>query len=771
MKKIALILALCLLVTMLPAGFAEGLEETVIDDTPQEVVGEIGADGLCPEPEGGTPENDGDTEPLEQGGGDDSGTLPSDPQGETILEQPEDEPEPLPAALAPHTDPEGPQLAFTQLILGAGETRALAGKLPDGTVAGIQYETTDASIAAVRESGIVTAVAAGDAIITATAEDGTYAECFVSVKEAPDVVSFSTGKLTLGKGERTGVLQVIMGSQPELCAGSYKITSSKKKIVAVYADGTIKGLRTGKSVLTVKTYNGKTAKCTVTVVKAPSKVTAKVDKPAMGIGETGRASCTLPKRSASRITYSSDDSSIVAVDAVTGQMEAVGVGVTKVRATAFNGKNNAVSVTVGYAPVDLMFPYEELVLGVGMSLRPAAEVNEGAAAAIQYSVEDASVATFSGGKITGRKQGETVLTATTYNGLSATCKVVVKPKPAWVKLPYKTLTIYTGDSVQLEPDVGESVSTFSYSSSAKKKAKVSSSGVITGVAKGTATITIKTYNNKRFKLKVTVKKKIAPPGNPPGELPVNLEGMCLEIPARTTDIAGIPDNLARIDAVRLSAMKQINAMRAAGIITEADANKRKAIVNNAFADYAFPWMTPALQKYWKAANSEGGAKDFKPDRVYYGLPYISGSGNNRRYNVAQALKEGRYTNSGNGYYLLNQKNLLSKRYCGNDCSGFVSQAIWGTGKSHSGDRTKEIAASSAFKTIKEYGALRTGDLICKSCAHVVMFLYWASEDKTKMMILENGGIEKGTNTVHCIIMDSLFYQERGYKVRRLASLK
>ena len=182
-------------------------------------------------------------------------------------------------------------------------------------------------------------------------------------------------------------------------------------------------------------------------------------------------------------------------------------------------------------------------------------------------------------------------------------------------------------------------------------------------------------------------------------------------------------------------------------------------------------MTPALQKYWKAANSEGGAKDFKPDRVYYGLPYISGSGNNRRYNVAQALKEGRYTNSGNGYYLLNQKNLLSKRYCGNDCSGFVSQAIWGTGKSHSGDRTKEIAASSAFKTIKEYGALRTGDLICKSCAHVVMFLYWASEDKTKMMILENGGIEKGTNTVHCIIMDSLFYQERGYKVHRLASLK
>ena len=158
----------------------------------------------------------------------------------------------------------------------------------------------------------------------------------------------------------------------------------------------------------------------------------------------------------------------------------------------------------------------------------------------------------------------------------------------------------------------------------------------------------------------------------------------------------------------------------AGVITDADASKRASIVNNAFADYAFPWMTPANQAYWKAANSEGGVKDFKPDRVYYGLPYISGSGKNRQYNVALALNEGRYTSSGSGYYLLNQKNLLNKRYCGNDCSGFVSTAIWGTNKSHSSDRTTEIAKTGAFKTVKSYGSLRTGDLICKAYAHEVM---------------------------------------------------
>ena len=51
-----------------------------------------------------------------------------------------------------------------------------------------------------------------------------------------------------------------------------------------------------------------------------------------------------------------------------------------------------------------------------------------------------------------------------------------------------------------------------------------------------------------------------------------------------------------------------------------------------------------------------------------------------------------------------------------------------------------------------------------------MFLYWASEDKSKMMIIENGGVEPGTNTVHCIIMDTVYYQIKGYSVRRLATL-
>ena len=175
-----------------------------------------------------------------------------------------------------------------------GETFALAGKLPDGATGGITYASTDAAIASVGSDGLVTAVAPGDVTVTATAEGGAYAECFVTVKQAPDAVSFSSAKFTIGKGESTAALKVVLGSTPGQCAGSYTITSSKKKIVSVKDGGVIAGLKTGKAVLTVTTYNGLTAKCNVTVVKAPKKVVCQVDKQMMGIGETGQTATPCP---------------------------------------------------------------------------------------------------------------------------------------------------------------------------------------------------------------------------------------------------------------------------------------------------------------------------------------------------------------------------------------------------------------------------------------------------------------------------------------------
>ena len=745
-------------------------EPAPAEPAPAELVGIIGDEGITFAPEGDAPE---DPEGLLQyeAGEHVEGDLGLDEPDPAVAAAEMAEEAPQLVAAVPHTDPNGPILAAYQIVLGVGEGFALNASMPAGREMAVSFASTDPNVASVGGDGVVWAWNPGDITVVATAADGTYAECFVSVRRAPDAVAFAVPAYSIGKGETAPAPGVVLGNGTAEYAGSYTLTSSKPKVITVNEYGQLVGKKTGKSVITVTTYNGLSASMTVTVVKAPKKINIALEKTAMGLGETGMVRYTLPKRTASQITFTSENPAVVAVDAA-GVMTAVGEGVARIRVTTFNGKTAYGDVTVKAAPTSLSFGSPEFIMGVGMSTTSAAFVNEGAAAGIAYTIGNPGVASYEKGVIKALNVGETDLTATTYNGLVATCKLVVKPKPAYVRLPYTTLTIAVGDVVALTPDVGDSASTFTYKTSSKKKVSVTPEGVITGLAKGKATITIKTYNKKKCKLKVVVSNTpVAPvtPVTPVPELPVNLAGLSFAIPARVTDIGGIPGNLKMIDDIRVSAQGQIEAMRVAGVITDADASKRASIVNNAFADYAFPWMTPEYQVYWKAANSEGGVKDFKPGIVYYGLPYISGSGKNRLYNASRALNEGRYTNSGAGYYVLNRTNLLNKKYVGNDCSGFVDAAIWGVGKVT--DRTTEIAKDNKkYKTIADYGSLRTGDLICKSSAHVVMFLYWASEDKSRMMIIENGGIEPGTNTVHCIVMDTGYYQANGYSVRRLASL-
>ena len=1110
MKRLALLLVICLVLGTLSGAVAEDVEVYPVEEAPGEAFGLTGAPGLFAEGEEPAPES-GDADDLFEvsAGLEDveAETLPEDTGLPTeAVEEPAEEAEPAQEAAEvaeeipddgeeagdeaegaeqseqsaqPHVDPNGPQLAANELTLGAGETFELNPLMPEGIQAGISCAVDDAAVATVTADGRVTAVAPGEARITATADDGTYAECFVHVKKAPDKIAFASRTFKLGRGELTDALKLLVGSVEGEFAGACEFTSSNEKIVRVDANGAIKGVKRGKATITARSYNGKTAKCRVTVVKAPKKVKAVASTKKLGVGETGTITYELPKGTASQGHFESDAPEIVAVDPVTGEMRGVGVGKAHITVSTFNKKKSRVTVKVGPAPQTLIFAAETFELGVGMTVKKPASLNSGALGAITYKVADKSVAQVVDGKLTGLAVGSTTLVAETYNGLKAECRVVVKKAPKKVKLPYRTLNLGMRQKVQLEPSVGASASSYTYKSADKKIARVNSKGVVTGLRRGSTVITVKTYNGKSFKLKVNVLKapdsvslspdalelavgekavlKAKLPKNttgtvvftvedesiatvnaqtgevtgvatgetvvtatthngktaqavvqvmglpewiepeagfielsegesealsiemsPGGRSPLafesanpniavvsedgvvtgvgggstiirvttdNPEAFCevsvtvlpaptsvsldwtaltlsvgetmklepmipegsvttftfesshsdvasisedgtvvalaygrtmlsvethngkraeleltvldpsypekvtllnapetmearenlqlewsvepetadaellwessnpdvaevdedgvlhaysfgytlitaiserngdiqlsfqlavgssddvvVTIPARITGVDGISANLAKIDAIRACAIDQISALREGGVISESDASKRKSMVNNAFKDYAFPWMTPSLQKYWKAANSEGGVKDFKPGRVYYGMPYISGSGGNRQYNVAKALSERRYTDSGKGYYLLNQDNLLKGLYCGNDCSCFVDAAIWGTGSSHSADRTAEIAQSSAYRTVKE---LRTGDLICKGYAHVVMFLYYVDAAKTKIMIIENGGSEPGTNTVHCIVMDVDYYISGGYSARRLASL-
>ena len=284
-------------------------------------------------------------------------------------------------------------------------------------------------------------------------------------------------------------------------------------------------------------------------------------------------------------------------------------------------------------------------------------------------------------------------------------------------------------------------------------ATVSDTGLVTALSPGLATVVGVSRRNSSLKIEY-------------GFIVLS-EKRALTIPAPQTTVNDIAANMERIRAIEGSAYAEIYQQRLNGMITEAEYTRRIAIIKNAFSMLAFPWMTPTKEGYWSAANSEGGAKDFKPGVVYYGVPY-TGNTSHRTYNTDKLLKEDYYTKAENAdYYVWNTGKFTNRNYKGNDCSGFAGIAYYGTTSRGVGFSSTSMAKDSAFKTVSWSQPLRAGDLLVASGHHVAIFLYYVDAAKTQIMIIDQGGGSGSVNTVTTSIKKVSYYTSRGYIVRRL----
>ena len=131
---------------------------------------------------------------------------------------------------------------------------------------------------------------------------------------------------------------------------------------------------------------------------------------------------------------------------------------------------------------------------------------------VTWSSSDKKIAAVtSDGVVKGIKAGTAIITVTTVSGKTAQCTVTVKEvQAASIKLNKSSVKINVGESVTLKAAVSPSNTTNSkvtWSSSNKKIAAVSASGVVKGIKAGTVTITAKTNNGKTAVCTVTVLPK------------------------------------------------------------------------------------------------------------------------------------------------------------------------------------------------------------------------------------------------------------------------
>lgn len=169
--------------------------------------------------------------------------------------------------------------------------------------------------------------------------------------------------------------------------------------------------------------------------------------------------------------------------------------------------------TIDAAGITLDITEKTITEGDSFTIKATIEPENTTDKTVTWSSSDPAVATVENGVVTAVTPGSATITATTANGLKATCAVTVKAKvidATGISLDITEKTLTEGDSFTLTATISPENSTdktVTWSTSDVAVAKVEN-GVVTAVAPGTATITATTTNGLTATCAVTVEKKI-----------------------------------------------------------------------------------------------------------------------------------------------------------------------------------------------------------------------------------------------------------------------
>ena len=211
-------------------------------------------------------------------------------------------------------------------------------------------------------------------------------------------------------------------------------TSSNTKVATVSADGIVTAKGTGTSVITAKTYNGKTAKCTITVIRPVTEIALSETKASLWVGKTKTLTATVTPTTASNtaVNWSSSDDKVAIVSSK-GVITAKGKGTCTITCTAADGyeAKTTCEVTVKQQVTSIALNETSVSLWVGdtKTIKATATPTTANNTAVTWSSSDKNVATVSSkGVITAKGEGTCTITCTAADGFGtkSICEVTVK---------------------------------------------------------------------------------------------------------------------------------------------------------------------------------------------------------------------------------------------------------------------------------------------------------------------------------------------------------
>ena len=308
--------------------------------------------------------------------------------------------------------------------------------------------------------------------------------CFLlvgSMTVSAATFSLSQTRVTLNIGDSAELS--VVGSEELAKWASYNVN-----IATVDQSGKVTAVRKGSTTISARiglTYK----KCTVKVVDS----SIKVNKPTAVIYTGGTSTQTVQLRATVKgaskaVTWTSLNPTVATVDEK-GKVTSVSAGQAVIMATA-NGKTDTCVVKVLKNSISLNMDTMQLgTKGNGSAIKLTPTI-VGTGKSVKWTTSDKTVATVSGGRVTGKNTGTAIITATA-NGVSATCEVTVIKDS--LSISEEKVLLYTGETKQIRSNATRK-EVVVWESSNDNVVTVDEKGKLTAVGEGTATIRISLSN-------------------------------------------------------------------------------------------------------------------------------------------------------------------------------------------------------------------------------------------------------------------------------------
>ena len=433
----------------------------------------------------------------------------------------------------------------------------------------VTWYTSSASIAAVNDSGMISAVAPGTAVVSAVSE-GVAGTASMAVTPPPPTpvatVSVAVSPPAVLVGQTAQATATLQDSSGNLLSGRVVTwASSNVSAATVQSTGAITAVGAGSTMITA-TSEGKTNSAPLSVsAPAPIPVASVAVSPAsttLQIGGTVQLSATTRDASGNVLTgrvigWTSANSSIARVSSA-GLVTAVAAGTVSIT-VASEGQSASAAITVSApAPVpvaSVSVSPATATLQVGGSVQLSATTRDAngnvlTGRVVGWNSGNSSIATVSSsGLVTAVAAGSVTITAASEGQTASAAITVSAPAPvpvASVSVSPASSSLLIGATVQLSAvtrDANSNVLTgrvISWTSGNTGIATVSGSGLVKAVAAGPVTITA-TSETKTGTAAITVAASapvpVASVSVSPGTASVQA-GSTVQLTAVTRDASG-----------------------------------------------------------------------------------------------------------------------------------------------------------------------------------------------------------------------------------------